>query len=414
LVAYKASELATVHPTTALGVTQGHRVAVVAIVCSFVAGLARFGLARLERRLDAVRVPLSPPRRRLAVGVILAWTVVVALALHVPHTVSSQYHRFVSGAAPTLRGDLRNRLTDVANNGRTEQWNAAFAAFRSSPLHGTGAGTYQLAWESHRSHYSFIKDAHGVYFEVLGELGIVGLVLLLTAVGGLLFGAVRLMGRHRSLGALLLAVFLMWGLRAGVDWDWEMPAVTLWVFALGGAVLARRRRAPAAEGAAPSSRVRILVAIGWLLATAVPALVAISEGHINLGVAALDRGDCVGATHQAFSAISAIADQPRPYEIIGMCDLQGGFPRAATQAMQAAVDRDPGNWQYHYDLAVARAEAGLDPRPELEAARRRSPLDDLVGAAGKLYGAPSAATEWPAAGRKARALLLDAGRVARY
>ena len=41
-------------------------------------------------------------------------------------------------------------------------------------------------------------------------------------------------------------------LAAGVDWVWEMPAVTFWLFALGGAALARPARE--AAGAAPPGR----------------------------------------------------------------------------------------------------------------------------------------------------------------
>jgi hypothetical protein len=42
--------------------------------------------------------------------------------------------------------------------------------------------------------------------------------------------------------------------------------------------------------------------------------------------------------------------------------------------MQEAVDRDPGNWQYRYSLAVAQAAAGADPRPAAREALRLNPL----------------------------------------
>lgn len=56
--------------------------------------------------------------------------------------------------------------------------------------------------------------------------------------------AARLGGPDRTLYAALFAAGLAWALHAGVDWDWQMPAVTLWVFALGGAALAAPARAP--------------------------------------------------------------------------------------------------------------------------------------------------------------------------
>ncbi len=42
--------------------------------------------------------------------------------------------------------------------------------------------------------------------------------------------------------------------------------------------------------------------------------------------------------------------------------------------MNKAISLDPQNWNYTYDLALVRAEAGLNPRP---AARRALALDPL-------------------------------------
>jgi hypothetical protein len=46
--------------------------------------------------------------------------------------------------------------------------------------------------------------------------------------------------------------------------------------------------------------------------------------------------------------------------------------------MWEAVDRDPGNWQYRYSLAVAQAAAGVDPRPAAREALRLNPLDSAT------------------------------------
>ncbi len=79
-------------------------------------------------------------------------------------------------------------------------------------------------------------DAHGLYPETLGELGLVGLILLVTALVAILAGlAVRIRGKDRTVYAALFAATLAWMLAAAVDWHWEMPVVTLWLFAAGGA-----------------------------------------------------------------------------------------------------------------------------------------------------------------------------------
>ena len=62
------------------------------------------------------------------------------------------------------------------------------------------------------------------------------LIALLTIVGRAAARRPR-PGPH-ALRGRAVAVTVTWAIHAGVDWDWEMPAVTLWVFALGGAALA--------------------------------------------------------------------------------------------------------------------------------------------------------------------------------
>ena len=50
--------------------------------------------------------------------------------------------------------------------------------------------------------------------------------------------AARARGPDRPIYAALFAVLLAWAIHAGMDWDWEMPVVTLVFFLLGGFALA--------------------------------------------------------------------------------------------------------------------------------------------------------------------------------
>jgi hypothetical protein len=45
--------------------------------------------------------------------------------------------------------------------------------------------------------------------------------------------------------------------------------------------------------------------------------------------------------------------------------------------MGRAVERDPGEAEYRYGLALARAAAGEDPRADARAALERDPLNEL-------------------------------------
>jgi hypothetical protein len=64
--------------------------------------------------------------------------------------------------------------------------------------------------------------------------------------------------------------------------------------------------------------------------------------------------------------------------VIGFCELRLGNAKSGVEAMRKAVDRDPDNWDYHQALAIAQAQAGLDPRPEARKARRLNPLEPLT------------------------------------
>ena len=65
---------------------------------------------------------------------------------------------------------------------RTAYWRAAVAESRDHPLLGSGAGSYWLSWQEHRTVDTTVRDAHSLYLETLAELGPIGLMLVLDAV----------------------------------------------------------------------------------------------------------------------------------------------------------------------------------------------------------------------------------------
>jgi O-antigen ligase len=381
VTAYNADLLSSDNPTSPAAIDQGHHVALVVVLCTLAAALVRWALVRVDRRPP--QLGLSPhARARLAAA---AWwgfagiLIVGSFALNAPGYVSDQYDRFVHASAPT--GDTRERLFDPSNNGRLAHWDVALDEFGDEKLHGNGAGTYQLLWAEHRPRSNrelYVRDGHSLYVEVLGELGIVGLLLLLVLLGAVFirFGD-GLRGPNRTLYAALFAAALAVVLHAGLDWDWEMPVVTIWLFALGGLALAapRRRRRPGRLSSLPA---RALIGIGLVLLALVPARVSASQSRLDDSLDAYRRGDCNGAIESARSSISALGSRPEPYEVIGYCHLRGRDDRRAMGEMQKAVDRDPGNWEYRYDLALARGASRLDPRPAARAALHLDPLEPLT------------------------------------
>ncbi len=136
-------------------------------------------------------------------------------------------------AAPAPDERNAHRLLDVSGHGRTRLWRIAWDEGSSHPVLGGGAGTWAREATA-RIGLDAPANAHSLYLETFAELGLVGLALLLAALA---------LARAREPAALaLLAAFVV---HASVDWDWQLPAVTIpALLAAGAGLRAARRPAP--------------------------------------------------------------------------------------------------------------------------------------------------------------------------
>ena len=376
--AYDADLLATENPTTTAAADQGQEVLIALACCVAGAALVRGLALLLDDRLARDGILNRLPRRPLAWSSVTAAVAAVAIlvAIGVPGEIGDQYDRFVQNQGPGgTGGDLRTRFTDPSNNGRIDTWSAAADEFTARPVLGSGAGTFQNVWAVNREIAFSVQDAHSLYVEVLSELGIVGLVLfiavLLTVLVTLILRSIR---GDRTLYAVLFAAVLTWAVHAGVDWDWEMPAVTLWVFALGGAALAASPREPRAQLPGTVPRVAAVIACAGL--AVVPGLVLASQTRLDDAADAYERGDCATAVADANDAISVLSVRAEPYEIRGFCRLRENRPKAAIADFEKALDRDPANWIYFYDLTLAKAAAGEPAAGQAVVTLAYNPLDE--------------------------------------
>ena len=165
-----------------------------------------------------------------------------------------------------------------------------------------------------------MRDGHSLYLETLSELGLVGGVLLVLALGGILVGArhARRRPRARRSGRALFIAGCVWALHAAQDWVWELPAVTAWLFAAGGIALARPPGAPETRLVAPSRIARVVAALVVLALAVTPVLNAIADARLRDSVTAFKAGDCDTAIDKALSATSALGARPEPYAILGL------------------------------------------------------------------------------------------------
>ena len=349
----------------------------VALACLAAAALRAVGLL-LDARLAGLRLwkRWSLRRTTAVVGAVAALTVVAGLAAGADSFVVERWTNFTQTQNVQVENP-RDRLGAASANGRIEHWEVAVASWREAPLLGSGAGTYAKTWARDRPLEFSVIDAHSLYFEVLAELGVVGLALLAVA---LLLPVVALLRRRvhdRPMWSAALALTVTWAIHAGIDWDWEMPALTLPIIALLGAACAREAAHGDSRGAL-GRLPRLLAGLGILLLVLTPVRLGLSQRYLDQSLTAFRAGDCAQTTEKALAAAELVGSRPQAFELLGYCNARAGRHELARRMLNAAQRRDPETWDLHYGSALVRSVGGRDPRPELRRARRLNPMEDAV------------------------------------
>ena len=334
-------------------------------------------------------VPTPPRASRAATIAFGAALVVFAVgAIASTHPVE-RFHNFQK-IPPELSGaSVQEHLFSTSGNGRWQWWSSAYDEYQSRPLVGRGAGSYEAWWAEHASIPAFVRDAHSLYLETLGELGLIGLALLLAfLVSCLVAGASRLGSRtesERAAVAALLALVAAFLFEAGIDWMWELTAVSVVaVFALGlltgpatepeltglRSVDPPRRRLPMVRLAAAA------VALGLVVAEAIPLLATMEVRRSQEAVAA---GNVVEALDRAQSARSIQPWAASPYLQIALVEELGGRIPAAREAIETAISKDEDDWRLWLVAARIQTKAGaiVEARQSLARAEELNPRSSL-------------------------------------
>jgi O-antigen ligase len=224
VLCWRSHALTSRSATVGEATSQGHRLALMLLVLALVDGtIAALLGGRLSRWHPSGNV------RRAGAATVLAVAVVgsLGLAVRFGSPASLVRHGWESFAAnPSRSGpDLDNRLLQFSSNGRLDLWRAALDEMRSGPIAGRGAGTFEVWWNEYRGEAQQVRNAHSLYLETLGGLGIIGLTLIVSTLAVVFVGGWT--ARRSRYGPFLLAMMLAFTTHAALDWDWEMPAVTL-------------------------------------------------------------------------------------------------------------------------------------------------------------------------------------------
>jgi O-antigen ligase len=296
----------------------------------------------------------------------LGWAILVAAAVLAGAAVAAAdpvetFNTFRK--APNEPGALdpqytvRGHLLSANSTGRWQFWKAAGEQFEEHPVVGDGAGSYEAWWARHGSFPMFITDAHSLYLETLGELGLVGFALLFAAFAlGAGAAITRLLGhsdRLRDGHAALIASFAAYAIGAGLDWMWELTVVSVvgiaalgWVLGSDGELKWR---------AVPSRLLIPAVAIFAIVAQAIP---LISTVAIRDSQAAVRRGDLVTALDNAQSARRIEPWAASPYLQLALVLEEDGRLSAARRTIADAIERDRDDWRLWLVRARLETKAG--------------------------------------------------------
>jgi hypothetical protein len=338
--------------------------------------------------------------RPVARGALIALAVVAVVGL-IAADPAQRWDDFKDPGLARSSGESTagSRFVAGTGSGRYQFWGTALDAFSAHPLHGIGAGQYETWWNQHGTIPRQVKDAHSLFFEMLGELGLPGLVLVLGFLGSGVVVAVR---RRRTPGpggevGAAFGVLVAVTLAAAVDWMWEIPATfgpaVLAVALLTGPAIvpARSRLAARQEDRYPApSRYGWGVAtllVGWAALWAAGVLFFTSV-KLDASRAAVDRGDLAQAAQDAVDARTLEPWSSEPSLQLALVDELGGDLPAARTALDEAIARAPEDWRLQLVSARLYVESNdlARARQALAKARALNPREPILQRAPREVG----------------------------
>jgi hypothetical protein len=339
------------------------------LLAAVAAGAVAFLVALPDRAVSVTRTNGRRMGAALAAAAILAacaGTAVYVAERGSPFTdIAHAWNQFKTKKTPHGGASRLGRL----GSNRYDFWRVALREFGHAPLAGIGADNYQEAYLRHGKSSESPLYPHSVELRTLAQTGLVGALLLGTALVAALVAAGRAMRRRAGWGAAAAAsgvgAFVYWLVHGSVDWLWEFPALGGAAFALIGiaaGLAPRRPEAPASYrrplAAAPAMVVAVGVA-GFLLVLSFGApwwSDSYSSQAARIWGArparAFDRLDSAAALNPL---------SPLPKELAGGIAFRLGRLALAERYYRQALDRDPHLGAVYLELGALVYERGRRP-----------------------------------------------------
>lgn len=104
--------------------------------------------------------------------------------------------------------------------------------FASSPILGLGTGAFEVKAYSVQDHYYETKYVHNQYIQSMVDMGLLGLVIFITILGGTFYMLVSKRAQNPTLAAPLLACLLMGTFHGLTEVVWSMHAYVIFLLVL--------------------------------------------------------------------------------------------------------------------------------------------------------------------------------------
>jgi hypothetical protein len=308
----------------------------------------------------ASRVVLSRTLVR-AVAAALVAIVVAALAASIVRSggpadfVRDRWHEFANPVSAQV-SQTPKRLASASSSNRWRWWQEAWNAFVDHPVQGTGAGTFGLTDRLERDTSLAVVEPHSAPLQDLSETGIVGVLLIATAV---VAAAVGIAQRERTAATMALALAAaICVVHSLVDVDWDYVAVQGPLLLVVGAFVAspvrrevRRRWLVAAVGG--------LAALAALYSLASPWL---AQRRVDAAIDAFARIDIAGAREDARSAHALNPLAVEPLWWMALAESLVGRNGRALQLYREARDLEPKNPETWFQLGAFELDELQQPR----------------------------------------------------
>jgi O-antigen polymerase len=141
-----------------------------------------------------------------------------------------------------------DRFKDSDDNGRKELWNTCIKMYKDSPIFGQGLGTfnnynYDIGYRDYDGK-KWTYEAHNIYYQILGELGILGFIIIVGTFIYTIMKAIRLLRTEEILkkkkfkyllyiSLYIQFLFVIYGITGNTFYYWHQ----LYIYLIGVSII---------------------------------------------------------------------------------------------------------------------------------------------------------------------------------